>query len=182
MHRNWIGMKVLRLSMCIKHDLLGSGLGTQRVNGSPVKPGRHEQIGLWFTARHMACKPQIPGQGSTHCWFTQDLSNAHWALIIHSGWQSGGAPKYPDKHEQTGWFSKTWHSLYKPHGDGRHGLSFGIGKYAFRKMTIRNQWKKIRQNQCLFSNDVSYHCQELDSSQIVHFRCNRVCNNTLVND
>lgn len=91
----------------------------------------------------MACKPQIPGQGSTHCWFTQDLSNAHWALIIHSGWQSGGAPKYPGKHEQTGWFSKTWHSLYKPHGDGRHGLSFGIGKYAFRKMTIRNQWKKF---------------------------------------
>lgn len=114
-----------------QQNLLGSGIGIQRVNGSPVKPAIQPQIGTWFTARHIAFKPQTPGHGSTHFWFIHDLSNEHSALIVHSGRQPGGEPIYSGKQEQTGWFSTIRHSLNKPHGDGTHGFPFGIGKYAF---------------------------------------------------
>lgn len=38
----------------------------------------------------------------------------------------------------------TWHSVYKPHGDGRHGSFLGMGKYAFEwKTKCINQWKFV---------------------------------------
>lgn len=42
--------------------------------------------------RHNALLPQVPGQGSLHFSFMQDLSCAHSELLMHSGRQLGGAP------------------------------------------------------------------------------------------
>jgi len=43
-----------------------TGIGRQEVNGSPVKDGGQEQIGICFTTVHIASEPHVPGQGSMH--------------------------------------------------------------------------------------------------------------------
>lgn len=71
------------------------------VKGSPVKPGRQLQIGLWFTTWHTVATPQVPGHGSMHFWLTQALFKEHSELVTHSGLQVGGLPIKPGTHEQT---------------------------------------------------------------------------------
>lgn len=112
----------------VAHNLLGMGFGTQRVNGSPVKPFIQLQMALWLTVRHIACRPQTPGHGSTQRWLMHVRSKLHSALIVHSARQFGGMPKKPGMHEHTGWSSISWQSLFKPHGDGKHGWPLGIGR------------------------------------------------------
>lgn len=53
------------------------GAGVQRMKGSPVKPGRQLQIGLWLMTRHWAWTPHVPRQGSTQRFLTQARSGGH---------------------------------------------------------------------------------------------------------
>lgn len=63
------------------------------VNGFPVKPLLHEQIGLWLFTLHTAFVAQVPEvHGLIHFWFTHALSNEHSELTTHSGRQPGGLP------------------------------------------------------------------------------------------
>lgn len=64
----------------------------QLVNGSPINPSGHEQIGIWLTIAHWADIPQRPGQGSVHFSLRQTKCVGHSALIVHSGLQFGGIP------------------------------------------------------------------------------------------
>lgn len=43
-------------------------------------------------------------------------------LIVHSGLQFGGDPKYPETHEHEGTSLKAWHIAFKPQGEGTQGL------------------------------------------------------------
>ena len=70
------------------------------MNGSPVYPGEHVHIGLWFRTWHFALIPQVPGQGSTHFWLLHASFWGHSELVTHSGLQVGGAPIYPGTQEQ----------------------------------------------------------------------------------
>lgn len=103
----------------IGNILLGSG--EHCTNGSPINPALQLQIGLWFTTRHRAFIPHVPGHGSMHRWLIQVLSRGHSAFMRHSGRQLGGTPEQLIWHEQTGWPSSTLHMLYGPHGDGEQG-------------------------------------------------------------
>lgn len=106
-----------------------------------MNPGLQLQIGLWLTVRHLAFRPHVPGHGSTHRWFTHDLSREHSELIIHSGRQFGGAPIQLFWQEQTAWSFTTRQMLYGPHGDGRHGLtgsSFGSNTGGIVRQIVRN--------------------------------------------
>lgn len=76
-------------------------IGTHLVKGSPVKPGVQVQIGLWLITWHLLETPQAPRHGLLHFRFVQAWFNGHSELVIHSGRQAGGAPRYPGKHEQT---------------------------------------------------------------------------------
>lgn len=50
----------------LRQFFLRGGIGLQFVNGSPVKPSWHVQIGVLFITLHCAPIPQEPGQGSLH--------------------------------------------------------------------------------------------------------------------
>lgn len=95
------------------------------MKGSPVKPFKQLQIGLWFTTWQRALIPQVPGQGSKHFWLIQAKFNAHSELIIHSGLQDGGVPIQLGWQEQTAYLFTSLHILYGPHGDGLHGSIIG---------------------------------------------------------
>jgi len=47
---------------------LPGGIMLHCVNGSPVKPSMHVQIGRWFNTWHWAFIPHEPGHGSAHLW------------------------------------------------------------------------------------------------------------------
>jgi hypothetical protein len=49
------------------------GMEKHLENGSPVKPWRQAQIGLWLITSQRVLRPHGPGHGSTHFWFTQAL-------------------------------------------------------------------------------------------------------------
>ena len=57
----------------------------QSLNGSPLNPVGHWQIGWWFWTLHTALGPHAPGQGSIHLSRTQALLLGHSALMEHSG-------------------------------------------------------------------------------------------------
>ena len=70
-------------------------ISSHLTNGSPAKPARHVQIGLWAITEHWALMPHVPGQGSTHLYPMQ----ASWAgqsdCLVHSGlhpWGDNGSP------------------------------------------------------------------------------------------
>ena len=54
--------------------------------GSPVKPGLHEQSGVWVKTVQTAFAPQTPAnvQASTHLFWTQDLPTGHSVFSTHS--------------------------------------------------------------------------------------------------
>jgi len=62
------------------------------VNGSPVKPSMHVQIGRWFNTWHWAFIPHEPGHGSAHLWLTHARWLLHSELKTHSGRHCGGTP------------------------------------------------------------------------------------------
>jgi hypothetical protein len=101
------------------------------VNGSPVKPDGHTQLGMCTTTWHSALAPQDPGQGSWHFCLMHARWLAHSLLIIHSGRQPGGAPTYPARQVHDGLPSaETRHCELGPQGDGWHeswGAGGGIG-------------------------------------------------------
>jgi len=66
-------------------------MNKQRMNGSPLNPGLHMHIGLWFTTLHVVPWPHELGQGSTHLLFSQARFVAQSVLTVHSGLQPGGA-------------------------------------------------------------------------------------------
>lgn len=76
---------------------------------------------------HIAFVPQDPGQGSTHFSRIQALLLVHSELIIHSGRQFGGEPKYKGKHEHDGLFPMFLHCEFAPHGEGTHGSLITAG-------------------------------------------------------
>lgn len=47
----------------------------------------------------------------------------HSGLMVHSGLQLGGIPKYPTKQEQEGDLPMLRHSELGPHGDGTQGFT-----------------------------------------------------------
>lgn len=61
-------------------------------NGSPVKPSKHEQTGMWLSTLQTAPTPQEPGHGSLHFSRMQAKLLGHSALKVHSGRQFGGLP------------------------------------------------------------------------------------------
>lgn len=71
----------------------GGGARLQIVNGSPVYPAGHEQLGVWLMTLHIAPTPQDPGHGSIHFSLIQALLLGQSALMAHSGRQFGGEPK-----------------------------------------------------------------------------------------
>lgn len=68
------------------------GFGTQLTKGSPVRPSKHVQIGIWFTTLHCAPIPQEPKQGFSHFSLIQAKLLGQSGLIVHSGLQFGGLP------------------------------------------------------------------------------------------
>ena len=94
------------------------GAGTQFINGSPVYPAKHEQIGVWLITLHCAPIPHAPGQGSLHFSLMHALSLEHSELIEHSGRQFGGIPIYASRQEQDGIPLIFLHCEWMPQGDG----------------------------------------------------------------
>lgn len=94
------------------------------MNGSPVKPGEHEHMGLWLIVWHLVLEPHNlePRQGSLHLFEMHAKLKAHSALTVHSGRQFGGLPKKEGKQVQTLVLSTTRHKLLSPQGDGSQGL------------------------------------------------------------
>lgn len=78
------------MNKIIIHLLIGTG--EHKVNGSPVKPSLHVQIGIWLTTLQLALAPHDPGQGSRHFWLIQAIWLGHSELRTHSGLQVGGDP------------------------------------------------------------------------------------------
>ena len=75
--------------------------------------------------------PQVAKlQGSTHFWFSQDLSNKHSELVRHSGRQLGGEPVKLGIQEQMAWPFISLHWLWGPQGEGWHGFLSTIGEIA----------------------------------------------------
>lgn len=89
-------------------------------------------MGMWLIMLHNACIPQDPGQGFIHFSRMHAKLLEHSGLIEHSGLQLGGLPIYPLKHEQDGNSPIFRHSLFGPHGDGKHGLVM-IGEIGSEK-------------------------------------------------
>lgn len=98
-------------------------IGTQRLYASPVYPGGQLQIAKWLTTRQTPFEAQLPGQGSIHFWFRQDLVGKQSELMIHSGRHDGGLPIYPRTQEQTPCPLIFRHWLFGPQGDGKQGLA-----------------------------------------------------------
>lgn len=63
---------------------------SQLLNGLPLKPGKHEQIGRWLLTLHCALLPQAPGHGSLHRLLMHAMTALHSELIVHSGLHLGG--------------------------------------------------------------------------------------------
>lgn len=97
------------------------GMSKQATNGSPVKPSRHEHMGLWLIVSHLVLVPHNPGQGSLHLFLMHAWLKAHSALTVHSGRQFGGLPRKEGKQVQTLVLSITRHLLLGPQGDGSQG-------------------------------------------------------------
>jgi len=90
----------------------------QRLNGSPVWPLLHVQIGIWLSTWQFAFKPHEPIHGSRHFWLMQANWLGHSALITHSGLHDGGEPMKSGKQEHTGTPFCIWHCELGPHGVG----------------------------------------------------------------
>lgn len=63
------------------------------MKGSPLNSLGQLHIGLWLTTWQCASRPQVPGQGFIHFWFTHASFNGHSLLVTHSGLQFGGVPR-----------------------------------------------------------------------------------------
>lgn len=57
-----------------------------------MNPDAQEQIGLCVITLQSVFVPQWSGQGLTHFWIRQALSEAHSELMVHSGRHPGGEP------------------------------------------------------------------------------------------
>lgn len=97
-------------------------IGEQPLNGSPVYWSLHLHDGVWFITEHCVLKPHDPSHGSTHFWLMQARLAGHSGLIVHSGRQFGGVPKYDGKHEHAGLSLMILHSELGPQGVGMHGF------------------------------------------------------------
>lgn len=102
---------------------IGMGFVLHSISGSPVKPGKQKQLGVWLTTRHSVLTPQEPGQGSLHFLFMQAKLNEHSLLVTHSGLQLGGTPLKSGKQEQDGDSPITLHTEFGPQGEGSHGFT-----------------------------------------------------------
>lgn len=80
------------------------------------------QTDRWSITLQSALAPHDPGQGSTHFSLWHAKLFGHSELIVHSGRQFGGRPRYWGKHEQAGELPTTRHWEFGPHGDGTHGF------------------------------------------------------------
>jgi len=103
------------------------GIIWHSVNGSPIQPWGQVQTGLWLTTLHSELRPHVPWQGFWHLELTQAWAGGHSAFVTHSGRQSGGTPRYPERHEHAGTLPTSRHWLFGPHGVGTQGLSVTIG-------------------------------------------------------
>lgn len=74
---------------------------------------------------HCALIPQDPGHGSIHLSFWQAKLLEHAALIVHSGLQFGGEPRYDGKHEHAGKSPISRHFELGPQGFGSHAATRG---------------------------------------------------------
>lgn len=143
---NILSKKTQILILQIKFLLWGGC--RQAAIGSPVKPGRQEQVGAWLITLHSAFIPHVPGQGSLHLLFIQALLRSQSLLTTHSGLQPVyGSPKYSDKHAQDPAPFRSLHIAFAPHGDGLQGsLGVSVGG-ARRKIMKRIQIVKSIQNE-----------------------------------
>ena len=74
--------------------ICGIGGTVHCLNGSPVKPSMHEQIGRWFVTVHIAFLPQCPGHGSLHSRFIHEKPALQSVSNTHEGPQNAiGFPK-----------------------------------------------------------------------------------------
>lgn len=96
-------------------------IGLHCENGSPVYPSWHIHIGEWLTTLHSVFVPQLPTHGSAHFWLRQAKLWSHSLLLMHSGLQFGGVPRYPGKQAQTGPSPLIPHVECEPQGEGSHG-------------------------------------------------------------
>lgn len=62
------------------------------MKGSPTKLSRQIQLGMWFTIKHWAFRPQDPGQGSLHFRLIHARFLEQSPFVVHSGLQLGGTP------------------------------------------------------------------------------------------
>lgn len=90
------------------------------------------QKGPWLTTVHLAFRPQVPVQGSTHFWLIHAWFWEHSELTVHSGRQKGGLPIYVGEQEHTAWSLIRRHWLLGPQGDGTQG-SIGSAATAAKK-------------------------------------------------
>ena len=117
---------------------LGGGIGATMhlTKGSPVNPEGQVQMGLWISTAHWALIPQVPGQGSWHCWLIHAKLRGQSSCLIHSGLHpegSKGLPIIPGIHEQRACRPSTTQKVFLPHGEGLQG-SVGIegGKHPVK--------------------------------------------------
>jgi len=104
------------------------GISKQATNGSPVKLGGHEHMGLWLIVSHLALEPHNVRQGSLHLYEMHARLKAHSALTVHSGRQFGGLATHwkSGKQVQTLVLFTIRHKLLGPHGDGSQGLLMAL--------------------------------------------------------
>lgn len=113
-------------------------MGRQEKNGSPVKPGGQEHVGMWLMTEQSAPVPHVPGHGSAHLKRIQASAGAQSGFVSHSLRQPlYGSPSKPAKHVHDPTPFLLVHSALAPHGEGKHGsVITGVRSVAVDKSTL----------------------------------------------
>lgn len=93
----------------------------------------HWQFAICSCTAHSAIKPQAPEHGLVHFILLQANCDGQSLLLVHSGRQYGGEPKYCWRQLQEAWPLIDAQCAFSPQGDGRHG---SIGSATGSVITI----------------------------------------------
>ena len=115
-------MEKLSIQIYVLETVSSGLLGVQAIPyGSPVKPGRHTHIPLWFLGVQSAFCAQ--SQGSTHFSLRHVKVVEQSGSVRHSGLRhlSYGFPMWSGKHVHFGRWFLTLHSALMPHCSNGQG-------------------------------------------------------------